>query len=472
MKRIIGIFLCVLLALSTVACSSEESINDETTGENESKGEENLTVESDKPIEEVEEITIIFPNYMMYTDFPATLDYYKTFLTDIKEQFEEKEGIKVNIETVSGSDYTEYISNREQEMKTQDSPELVFIHVWSSCNDMINNGTILNVKDDLSNMSNLYEGFRTDYFVPAGVYYANLTLKRDMLESYGIDEPNYDWNSDDYFKIRDRWLEDEELEIKFNIDEYWNTVKLTWNDIDIYNEETKSIDLDNEEVKAYIKMLRNNLLSTGYILDEEYTVENYYNMFNNLRSEEATESISIMQEQFDKHFLMSPYEYRRNLLNSLNSNTLFSNSNAVVVPDIVEYGKVYGWGFVVNKNGKNLETSMKFLDYMLSDEVQLEIYHLGISSDGMAPVSKEIEDEIASLEKENNILENASYTRKYIIDKVNQGDYRLKNVDDSNEMLKIQFAKKIVKYIFSDEAYTDEELSISLRELEKELSQK
>lgn len=147
------------------------------------------------------------------------------------------------------------------------------------------------------------------------------------------------------------------------------------------------------------------------------------------------------------------------------------NESVVVLPDVVEYGNVQAWGFLVNKNGRNNELAIELLDKLLSDEMQLKMYNLGANSSGMAPVSKDIEDETEKINRENNISDKAMDTRKFILNEMEKGNYKLVNVyEDEKEFKKIKFVKGIIRIIFTDKPCTDEEISKHLLEIENDLN--
>lgn len=415
-----------------------------------------------------QEITIIFPDFQSGTDFPATQNYYYEFLKNITEEYEKEKGIKVNIKRLSGEYYNDYIKMRHSELDLEEGPELVFIDVWDSCVDLIKSGKVANINGRIENIYKLNSGLRDDYFVPVSIYNGNLTLNKEKIKSLGLVMPNYDWSRNDYLKIRDKWLENEE--IRFNQDEYWNLIKTTWDDVNIVNDETDKIDLNNQIIKDYVKRIREDIHSK-YILYDNYTCENYSNMFSDFRSDEFREGIEVFKEELEKHFVMTPYEYRKNLLNPLDSNSIIIDESVEVLPDVVEYGKVHAWGFLVNKNGRNNELAIEFLNKLLSDEIQLEMYILGSNSSGMAPVSKDIEDEIERINVDNDISNKAIDTRKFILNEIEKENYKLVNVyADENEFKKIKFVKGIIKIIFADKPCTDEKIGELLLELEEELN--
>lgn len=417
------------------------------------------------------QITIVMPDYTSGTDFPATLQYYTDFITKMSKRFQEKSGITVNIEKIAAEFYPQYLENRAKRLNEQNQPVLIFNGVWEECDNLIEQDIAMNIQNKIDNYSSLYNGFKGEYFVPIGAYNGNLTLRKELLEEIDVELPGYDWTNDDYLDIRDKWLE--VTDMRYNFDEFWTIAKLLWMDLNIYDAKENKVRLDTPEVKNYINNVRKDIFSGKYILNDEYTCENYLNMHTNFRSKEFQETYKAYREDSDKHFLMSPYENRKNLLNSLDSNSIFEDPNKLVLPDIIEYGKINCWGFVVNKKSKNIDLGIDFIEYLLSDEIQLEIFELGLESSGMAPVIKTIEGKIEKIEKVKNISKEASDTRKYLLNELELGNYRVANFssnESKEEQLKTKLIMESYKVIYADKAYTDEELSTFLQNLEEKLN--
>jgi len=121
------------------------------------------------------------------------------------------------------------------------------------------------------------------------------------------------------------------------------------------------------------------------------------------------------------------------------------------------------WGFIVNANGKNIELGMEFINELLEDDNQLEMFTKEYSP---YPVNKEIENEISKIETEKGINEESIGLRKYLINQIELGNYERYHSSIKKQELQSKLYLDFVEYIFADELYTDEELSEELQKLE------
>ncbi|WP_066499107.1 extracellular solute-binding protein [Abyssisolibacter fermentans] len=456
MKKITVLILCIILVLLTIACSND--YNDIATN-NEQK-----------------EITILIKDY----DLSGLLRRYCT-IYGYTERFEIETGIKVNFEVINGKNEIDYERKMNEKLYLEEGPTLIYISDCNTYRKYIDQGVALNTEGKIPNLENVYNSLLDDgefYFVPVGMIHWPIQLNRSAFDKMGIEDPKFDWTKEEYLKIREKWLKFEPE--YFNQHEYSNYFEFMVDDLGIINESLKQVSLNNSRVIQYINDVREDIFSGKYILDKEYTYKNFYNMIFVNGSYESNEALKLHMRY--KYENLRNNDFRINALKSLPISKFINVRNDIILPNTL-YGDselLRTFGFVVNKNGKNTELGMEFLNGLLSDKIQLEMF---ISrKDNLYPVNKEIESEIDEIEIEINekvakekkegikhyvrkdVNEKATALRKYILQQVKTGNYKRcmksKRITEIKDMMYIDLAK----FIFADEIYTDKELS---RELQK-----
>jgi ABC-type glycerol-3-phosphate transport system substrate-binding protein len=125
------------------------------------------------------------------------------------------------------------------------------------------------------------------------------------------------------------------------------------------------------------------------------------------------------------------------------------------------------WGFLVNRNGKELELAYEFINGILSNEVQLRLLDNPTGVFCYYPVSKAVEGDIGNMEKKKQLNEGAIELREYALNKVKSGEFSMDfYINEKERDMFASVLKDISEYIFADKAYTDEELSRELQVLE------
>ncbi|QIB26321.1 hypothetical protein [Caloranaerobacter azorensis] len=103
----------------------------------------------------------------------------------------------------------------------------------------------------------------------------------------------------------------------------------------------------------------------------------------------------------------------------------------------------------------------------MSDEVQLELF----KKKQDYPVNKDIEDEIEKIEKDNNVNEKSIALREYVLSKIKSGDYKsLNSYNDKYLIINSELTRNIIKFVFADKDYTDEEMVKEIEKFENKLN--
>lgn len=441
MKRVNIVIICLILILSIIGCSNDsiKSVQKQGSGQI--------------------EIIIMIDDY----NYEYMNTTYK-ILENYSQRFEHEKETKVNFDIITASNADDYYKKKNIKLYLNDGPTLIFISEYEPYKNYIEQGIAFDIKGKIPNLEKVYNVLFIDgsYFVPIGMSCWSTVLNRSSFEKLGIDEPNPYWTRDDYLKIKEKWLK---LEPKyFTRFEYWEILIPALNELDILDEPNKKINLNSQEVIQLIKDIRQDVFSDKYILNEDYTYENYYNMIFEKESEEYKDS-NYLEKYFDSKGLTPTYSGTSNGLKSLEVSNFIDTNNDIVLPNVA-YGEndLFGvWGFIVNRNGKNIELGMEFINGLLKDDVQLETFTQEYSS---YPVNKEIENDISKIEEEKSINEKAIDLRKYILSQIETGNYRRSHSSKIKQEMQIMLHKDFAKYIFADEPYTDKELSDELQKLE------
>ena len=243
--------------------------------------------------------------------------------------------------------------------------------------------------------------------------------------------------------------------------------------MNIIDIEDKKVNINTRSVKNIIKDLRKEFLGGKYKLPDNFKEENYYKAcfeFNSLTQEEKLGKYN--------NFLTIPsdYIYPYSGYNGLYTSTLDYEieKNKIVLPNIKDKGEnLYLSGFLVNRNGKNIDKGIKFLNYILSDKTQMKLYKdYKNTITRFYPVNKNIEDKIKTIEKNEELNEKATKLKEYQLQRIKNGENKPNRVYKEENMkifsLKDNLYKDIFKLIFSDEEYSDSKLEKKLQELENQ----
>ncbi|WP_066499180.1 extracellular solute-binding protein [Abyssisolibacter fermentans] len=436
MQKILIIIICIML-VSMFGCTNENNV-----------------YKNKKMDEDSKQIIILMKKF----DY----DNMGTILKEYKAKFEKDKGINVNIDIIDAATDDECQKKINAKLYIKNGPTLIFISDGESYKEYIDQGIALKIADKIKNYNKIYSGIRKEgYFVSIGMNYIPLVLNKKILDEMCIPKPGLDWSTKDYFDIKKRWLD--YTPRYFTTQEFWELAGNKFYNLEILDESNKTVSLNNDKVKDFIKNSRNEIFSGKYMLNENYNYENYYNMFFNMNSDEYKENVDTI-EKTSNQSLRKVY-FRKNPLKTITLRDNIFLNELVILPNVIYNGSLSSWGFIVNKNGENIDIGLEFISGLLSDDVQLQIYN--DKRFPYYPVNKKIEKEIETIEKENNINAKLTELMKYLLSQIEEGKY--KSMNDGSKVFKeieSMWNKQIVKFIFSDELYTDEELSRELQKVE------
>jgi ABC-type glycerol-3-phosphate transport system substrate-binding protein len=441
-------FLYVILILSLISITACQSIN--TINSNGSKvvkpGETKLP-----------ELTILVTsdtrNWMKNDGF-----------VNYERQFEKQFGVTVNYE-VYGGDNEANAGELMTKLITKNGPELI-IDDWFNAHSLIEQGAVVNARNKVPNISKVYDSLVDSeaYYIPLGIEYPPVVLRKDMLEALQIPTPKLNWTAGDYYIMRDKWLEQSNrmfTTFEFNETNYRYLRKL-----ELFDYRNKKANINTKELKNALERIRGEIFSGNYILDKNYTYKNYYNMLFEYTSQEFEEDMELrLSTGYEEQSLRSRRD--ESLINLLYVKDFdFRLGKIVVLPEsIYKDDSIWSLGLMINRNGANLELAYEYVNGLLSNEIQLEMYEGEESR--IYPVNKAIESKIAEIEKKEGYSEEALQLKKFIIGRIEKGEFQLGALRDMKEYdLYWMLIKDLVKYIFTDKTYSDAELSIELQKLE------
>ncbi len=432
MKKKVVLISCIILGLLTMGCSNDIKTN------------------SDQ-----KEITILVKDYER--SHMGIGDTIKIYI----ERFERENGVKVNFDVINGNNDDDYDKKINTKLYLKEGPTLIFISLYGTYQNYIKQEIAVKNEGEIPNITKVYDSLLDEGygFVPVGMIHWAVALNRPTFDKLEIDAPKLNWTREDYINIKEKWLK---IEPQYLHNWIYQEYLALLDDLDIFDESKKKVNLCNDKVIQYINYVREEIFSGKYIMNKDYTYENYFNMLFNEKSVEHIESRDL---ELKKENVLRKYWYVQRGLKSIETSEYININDDIVLPRIMdgEDALLYTCGFIVNRNGKNIELGRKFLNGLLSDEIQLEMYQKKFD---LYPVNKDIESEIEKIEKEKNINEKAVNLRKYILQQIKTGNYKRNSNSKKIQEVKDMISKDLAKFIFADKAYTDEELGRELQKME------
>lgn len=439
MKKSVMLVLSIFLAFLTIGCSLNSSKNNTDKGDGQ------------------REISIIahFTNEdELYKSFPELARYIM--------KFEAEKGIKVNFEKINFSNYDDYIQKLNTKLYMKEGPTLVFFSTAENYGKYIDAGIALNIKGKIPNYDKVYDSLKyKDSFVPVGMSYISTVLNKSALDELDMEEPNIDWTHEEYSRIKEQWIKHKE-QVNFSYIVYRDIVERPLNDLEIIDKEKKVIYLNTSEIKDLINIAREKLFSGSYIINQQYSYMDYYNAFFDYNT---NEHLKTKEFDFWNDNNMLERRFGVRALKSFVTSSYIEKENVLILPRLDVDTALSTSGFIINRNGKNTDLAIDFLNGLLDDEVQLSMFN-NLTYGGY-PVNKDIEEKISKIELDNDVNKDAIILRKYILEKIKAGELKpYKQIDSTLYEFRQMLHKDLMKLIFSKEEYSDEELSKELQKLE------
>ena len=460
------------LLLSLYGCTTgdnEKKITSDNSLKEEIENKEdnsNDSIDDKKGVKEDEVTIAIWDPY--YWELQIKFPMLRGELAKIKE----KTGINIRYDVIEAENQQEFIKKLNTKLYLDKGPTLIYFYNMPT-KIYTESGVALKLKGKVENLENVYDSIRdkNDYFIPIGMETYFIEMNGYESSELEIEEPDFNWNWDDYRTIRDKWLEENGRVLKSYLMRqiYYHKIDQL-NVIDIKEKEAK---INTEEVKTALKDLRNEFLSGKYELPSNFEQEYYYKAcfdINNLSDEERYGKYS--------RFISLPANdiFECTGENGLYTSTLHKKirKNKIVLPYVPDRDKsLHLTGFLINRNGKNIDNAIEFLNYILSDKAQMELYSTFKKLEmRFYPVNKNIEDKIKEIEKNGDLDKKVLKLKEYELERIKNGENKPNRVYKEENIkiftLKDKLYKDIFKLIFSDEEYSDSKLERKLQELENQ----
>ncbi|WP_069649316.1 extracellular solute-binding protein [Caloranaerobacter ferrireducens] len=415
------------------------------------------------------EITIVVWNKVLETEIPSfisILDYYIP-------KFKEENNVEVRYEIVYANTYEDYIRKRNLKLYQKNGPTLIPI-VRNEINEKIleryvKSGVALELTDKISYLSKIYDGLKEEkvYYVPIGMSYTAMVLNKNLLDELVIEEPNFDWTKEDYLSIKERWLSLEPRH--FTKRDYIDIVKGPLYELKLIDDNNR-IKLNTLEVKNFIKNARSKIFSDSYILNKDFSYEDYYKIFVEGIVTPEWEKAMRFYKGIERECLVLTLGV--NIFETQQISEKIDKGNVSILPEVIKGNNIfYTWGFIVNKHGKNVEKGIEFVNGLLNDDIQFLMYNDGALTGGFYPVNKDIQNKIEKLDIKYSYNEKAVKLKMYILYRLRKCNIKPYSLDTiAQRELYDMIHKDLFKFIFTDEPYSDEKLSRELQKLEDKLN--
>ncbi len=520
MKRIISSILTLTIIILLTGCKEAKNniINTSQTTEN--------------------EVLIILSKFNTmnindeYEEFTYRTNENSTYMEYLEvgtRSFLEDKGTLVKLIYPTANNYEEYLNKRNTELYLEGGPSLVFISGGEEYRNLVKEGVALKVEDKLSNYKNIYSSLKDGYFVPISMAVNTVVLNKKLLKELNLKEPNIEWTEDDFHHIMNTFYQNESayispIAVNLMINSKLKEYNLSFNKEGI-------VEVADKEMVELIENIRYELLESNRFEKRiNYKYENYHRMlyellpesfgYNNFIEEKRdtvdswglgigkNPNIPVMRGSNCLNAIETHRNKSKYIIDENGGGTYYHGDYVDIEPENIillprPYPTYSSWGFIVNRNGKNIEQALEFLDYLISDELQLKLYkdidyyteyadmtNSNFNSERRlsftTPVVETIEREIESLEQDEGVDKEIVELRKTTLNQIKEGkrtrNYRGASyrgayvigseeplIEEQERFLKEELESIIVKAVFADERYSSEKIMMELRELENRL---
>ena len=448
MKKVLLIILCIILLL--VSCTNESNV--------------------DSISNEDKEIAIAIWEKDYYDGHIDDMPYFHDVC-----KYDDIKDIKVKFDIIKGDTYEEFLDNINVKLYLDKGPTLIYISYKPYYYQMFKEKGIAKKVDHnmIPNINNIYDFYLEEeiYFVPIGAYYICTSFNKAQIEKLDIEIPGFNLTINEYYDIREKWVK-ATAPIELSSKDVDDIVTYKLDNINIFTEDNKSIKLDTREMKENIRDMRKEIYSGKYILPDGFTDEDYYNACIDYKGQYRWKYEDFWFKSATIYYLYF------NAYDGLKTASMKSGmiDNRIHFPNVKKpkYNVRLG-GFIVNSNGKNKELGYKFLNSLLREEFQMQMYRgdngdYVVPSNMYTPVIKTVEDDIEKVESKQDLEPEIIELKNYIYDKMEKGEIRpeiyKKDKTLKTVTLRKRLYKNLFKFIFTEEEYGDEELSRELQKLE------
>ena len=405
-------------------------------------------------------------------DYDQSVELHTPMLEHIF-RYNKSKNVRVKFDIIRSNTYREFLDKLNIKLYLDKGPTLVYIANMPYFYGMFREKGIAEKVDNniIPNLNNVYDFYLEEeiHFVPVGADYICTSFNKVQLDKLGITYPKFDWTVDDYYNIREKWIEETSPK-EFLRKDLKDIVIYKLDNMEIFKGNNEKINIDTIKMKESIKEMKKEIYSQKYILPKDFTYEDYHNSCFNYKKSEKYKSF-IFDGLKGNNLTYDAYS-------GLNTASLKNGiiDDRVHFPNVkkTKYNVVLS-GFIVNSSGKNKNLGYKFLNSLLGEEFQMQMYKgdkvdYVVPSNMYAPVIKTVEDDIEKVESEQDLEPEIIELKNYIYNKMEKGEIRpeiyRKDKTLKTITLRKRLYKDLFKFIFTEEEYSDEELSRELQKLE------
>lgn len=355
----------------------------------------------------------------------------------------------------------EFMKNLAFKLYTNNGPDIIFTEYFFF-QEVIEQGAVAEVSDKIPNIGKVYPELLNDkvYYVPIGMHYYCRGLNSKVLQDLKIPTPEFDWTRSDYYSMLDK--RSSNINIDFNPVEYENVIsRYIISKIDLKIED-KKLSINIPEAIDGINQAREEIFNGNYIVNQDYTYKNYYNMLYEENSKEHAAGSELIDSTADSRIWVS-------MVNGFRAEDIAEETAEGTITAMPEFSDSRPYirtrGLLVNKNSQHLELAYEFINGLLNDEVQLALFEEGAYYN-YYPVNKDIEDEIRKIEAQRVTDQYAIKLKEYVLQELKSGDFD--TVEDFNQEIfdiEVMFYRDLSRYILADKPYSSEVLDKELKAL-------
>lgn len=448
MRKITSLILVLILTFSLVSCNSAKSVEG---------------IISPVPQDEKPELTIVFNSieYRTLTNTEAFSEYINKFEDDF--------GVEIKLEKImtnaggliTPEQQSQYMQKLSTKLLPKDGPELIFTE-YMPMEALIEQHAVQDVRGKIDNLSNIYDSLLGDkvYYVPLGLHYYALKIREDALKEMNLVEPALAWTSKDYYAIRDQWIS--QNQVWFSPWEYYMVFTQFIDLESLYKDGDSRIYINTQDMRQKINDVRNYIFGGRYKLIRGYKYENYYNMVFEGKSQEYKDGRENYLKNNDNGHIDAGLA--ANIFRAKEMDWKSKSFGTIMYPQFKDNEMIIeSYGFLVNKNGKNLDLAYEFINGLLSDEVQMDMFE---SESRYYPVNKNIEADILKLEADGVSDPRVIEVKSYALQQLKDGQYDLWITSGGVQNIRWTIEMDLTKFILADNPYSDEQLKAELKRLE------
>lgn len=383
-----------------------------------------------------------------------------SFVETQARQYTQATGIEVVFEPISGLPMDEFNTKLDSKLNFENGPSL---YLASPENVFYWKTKPFYDASTLDNYDSILDPLKSKTYIPFTIYMESVYINKKIMDKYNFSPENM--TSEKFIELKKLYRSDNPAEM--DPLHYRDLYEHYFDNIDLINLDTNSINLTNDKILDTINLLKDDVNSDRYThpyFDTLADVREY------LSRDAANKAYSMRFKNSEEFLLMPIYPKTYNSLN-LKSDIEYTNDRKyIIIPNYKRRNRIRFYGFVINPNGKNIEQAKGLIDQFLNKEVQMNIFDLGGGSNlNLAPVISGLETEKAAYYEKNYIDEHIIDISDKVHDRLLDGHYDIYyNTADTFDAGKVLY-EAVLTYIFTDN-YTTEELINDLEKAEDRLN--